>query len=99
MKEIRISVTEAARKFAACVKRVHAEGVTIVLLRHGSPVARIVPDRGGIATGRKLAEVLRKVDLSKEQAMAWYKDLQASRKSLSPARDKWHSDSPGSLAP
>ena len=89
MKEIRMSVTEAARHFADCVKRVHSEGVSIVLLRHGLPVARIVPDDKKRGTGKALAEALAKVDLPKEEAMVWHKELMAARRALMPARDKW----------
>src|SRR5438105_2910155 len=44
MKKLEISVTEAARNFADCVNRAHYQNVTFVLLRNGSPVARLVPD-------------------------------------------------------
>jgi prevent-host-death family protein len=88
MKET-ISVTEAARNFAECVNRAHYQDVTFVLLKNGKPVARIVPDGKKRYTSADLAKALTKVDLSEEEAKAWYKDLQAARKSLKPPRDKW----------
>ena len=91
MKEKTISVTEAARNFADCVNRAHYQDVTFVLLRNGSPIARIVPDGKRYKTNKELAEALTKVDLPEEEARAWYKDLQAARKSLRPAKDKWRS--------
>ncbi len=63
--------------------------MTFVLLKNGSPVARIVPNESKTCTGRELAEALRKVKLSTENAKAWYKDLQKGRKILKAPEDKW----------
>ena len=89
MKEEVISVTEAARNFADCVNRAHYQDVTFILLKNGSPIARIVPDGRKYRTGKELAEALAKVDLSEEDARAWYKDLETARKSLQPPKDRW----------
>jgi prevent-host-death family protein len=89
MKETVISVTEAARNFADCVNRAHYQGVTFVLTKNGTPVARLIPDEAKRSTGAKLAKVLAQVDLAEEEAKAWYKDLRSARKSLKPPRDKW----------
>jgi prevent-host-death family protein len=43
MKELVISVTQAARRFADCVNRVRYQGTSFVLHKNGVPVARIVP--------------------------------------------------------
>ncbi len=43
MKELVISVTQAARRFADCVNRVRYQGTSFVLQKNGIPVARIVP--------------------------------------------------------
>jgi prevent-host-death family protein len=43
MRELVISVTQAARKFADCINRVRYQGVSFVLNKNGVPVARIVP--------------------------------------------------------
>jgi antitoxin (DNA-binding transcriptional repressor) of toxin-antitoxin stability system len=75
-----ISVTEAARNFAECVNRAHCQNVTFVLLRNGLPVARIVPHGKGGCRGPELAEALAQVDLSKEEARAFHKDMRAARK-------------------
>ncbi len=91
MKEKPISLTEAARNFADCVNRAHYQDVTFVLLRNGSPIARIVPDGKTYKTNKELAEALAKVDLPEEEARAWYKDLQAARHALRPPKDKWRS--------
>jgi antitoxin (DNA-binding transcriptional repressor) of toxin-antitoxin stability system len=84
-----ISVTEAARNFADCVNRAHYQNVTFVLLRNGLPVARIVPDGKRGCTGPELAEALAEVDLSKEEARAFHKDLRAARKALRRPGDRW----------
>jgi antitoxin (DNA-binding transcriptional repressor) of toxin-antitoxin stability system len=84
-----ISVTEAARNFADCVNRAHYQNVTFVLLKSGSPVARIVPDGDKVCTGRDLASALAGAELSREEAIAWSRDLRRARKSLKPVSDKW----------
>jgi prevent-host-death family protein len=43
VKEVPISVTEAARNFADCVNRVRYQGASFLLEKNGVPVARIVP--------------------------------------------------------
>ena len=80
MKKTTISVTEAARNFADCVNRAHYQHVTFVLLKNGSPVARLVPDSEKVCLGRDLAAALAKADLSDPEAAAWRDDLQAARK-------------------
>ena len=89
MKKTVISVTEAARNFAECVNRVRYQKMTFVLLKNGTPVARLVPEQKESCTGRELAAALRKVDLSETEARAWHRDLMAARKALKPPKDKW----------
>ncbi len=89
MRKTSISVTEAARNFADCVNRAHYQNVTFVLLKNGSPVARLVPDSEKICVGRDLAEALAKTELLEAEAAAWHRDLQTGRKTLKPPADKW----------
>ncbi|HEV3307472.1 MAG TPA: hypothetical protein VGZ91_13625 [Candidatus Sulfotelmatobacter sp.] len=94
MKKTCISVTEAARNFADCVNRVRYQNVTFVLLKNGTPVARLIPDRLVAETNRsdsvrKLAAALREFDLSPEEAKAWHRDLRAARRTPKPPVDKW----------
>lgn len=84
MRKTTISVTEAARNFADCVNRAHYQNVTFILLKNGTPVARLVPDNEKVCTGRDLADALAKTDLSHEEAAAWHRDMRASRKTLKP---------------
>ena len=89
MKKTSISVTEAARNFADCVNRVRYQNMTFVLLKNGTPVARLVPAEEKVCTGRDLAEALREVEMSPENFRAWRKDLQRARKMLKPPVDRW----------
>lgn len=84
-----ISVTEAARNFADCVNRVHYQNMTFVLLKNGSPVARLVPDSEKVCLGRDLAEALRGLELPTDEAIAWNRDLRKARKTLQPPVDRW----------
>jgi prevent-host-death family protein len=43
MRELVISVTQAARRFADCINRVRYQNTSFVLHKNGVPVARIVP--------------------------------------------------------
>jgi antitoxin (DNA-binding transcriptional repressor) of toxin-antitoxin stability system len=89
MRKTSISVTDAARNFADCVNRAHYQNVTFVLLKNGSPVARLVPDNEKVCTGRNLAEALAKTELPEVEARAWRRDLQTARKTLKAPADKW----------
>src|SRR5215831_5101476 len=83
MKRRTISVTEAARNLAECINRAHYQNITFVLLKNGSPVARLGPDtEGRVCAGRDLAEALAEVELPESEAKAWRRDLAAARKTL-----------------
>jgi antitoxin (DNA-binding transcriptional repressor) of toxin-antitoxin stability system len=89
VKTTTISVTGAARNFAECVNRVRYQSMTFVLLKNGSPVARLVPDGENVRSGRDLAEALGEVHLPANEAKTWRRDLQKARKALKPPIDKW----------
>jgi prevent-host-death family protein len=89
MKETTISVTEAARNFADCVNRVRYQGLTIILLKNGRPVARLVPEGKKSGSAQKLAAALRKFNLTPKEARAWQRDLRAGHRILKPPVDKW----------
>ena len=82
-------MTEAARNFADCVNRAHYQNVTFVLLKNGSPFARLVPDSEKVCAGNDLAHVLGAADLSNDEARAWRRDVEAARKTVKPPVDKW----------
>ena len=89
MRKTTISVTDAARNFADCVNRAHYQNVTFVLLKNGSPVARLVPDSEKVCAGRDLALVLAKTELPEDEAAAWHRDLHTARNTLKTPADKW----------
>jgi len=89
MRRTAISVTDAARNFADCVNRAHYQNVTFVLLKNGSPVARLIPDSERVCSGRDLAEALAKAGLSHKEASTWHRDLKIGRKTLKSPADKW----------
>ena len=76
MRKRTISVTEAARNFADCVHRAHYQNVTFVLLKNGSPVARLVRDNAKVCAGRALAEALAKTALTGAATAAWHRDFE-----------------------
>lgn len=84
-----ISVTEAARNFADCVNRAHYQNVTFVLLKNGSPFARLVPDGEKKCTGRDLARAIGRLELPEDEAKSWRRDLHKARKVLKAPADKW----------
>jgi hypothetical protein len=71
------------------VNRVHYQNMSFVLLKNGTPVARLVPEKEKTCLGRDLAEVLRNLDLPTGEAVAWNRDLKKARESLKPQADKW----------
>jgi antitoxin (DNA-binding transcriptional repressor) of toxin-antitoxin stability system len=84
-----ISVTEAARNFADCVNRAHYQNVTFVLLKNGSPFARLAPENEKVCLGRDLADALAKSGLPADEARAWYRELQRARKRLKAQAERW----------
>jgi antitoxin (DNA-binding transcriptional repressor) of toxin-antitoxin stability system len=90
VKKVSISVTDAARNFADCVNRARYQNVTFVLLKNGSPVARLVPEQHEkVCLGRDLAEALAGIELLEGEARSWRRDLSAARKTLRAPVDKW----------
>src|ERR1017187_3804894 len=80
MKELTISVTVAARRFADCINRVRYQGTSFILHKNGVPVARIVP--GGSIPGRDLEQLavalreVREADLQKGEAGAMSREVE-----------------------
>jgi len=89
MKKTCISVTEAARNFAECVNLVRYQNMTFVLLRNGSPVARLVPPEEKSSKGADLARALARITLSPADAAAWRGDLRKGRKSIRKPVSRW----------
>jgi antitoxin (DNA-binding transcriptional repressor) of toxin-antitoxin stability system len=88
-----ISVTEASRNFADCVNRARYQGTTFLLLRGGTPVARIEPAAREPKKGTELADALEKavegLHLGEEEATSWLHDLEQARGSLQTQVRPW----------
>lgn len=86
----RLSVTEAARNFADLVNRAYYRQETTVLIKNGVPVAHIAPVT---PTGTPAREALerwqRRHRLSREEADAFARDIEAARATIPPLRDPW----------
>jgi len=89
MKQTTISVTEAARNFAECVNLVRYQNVSFVLLRNGSPAARLVPAEEKQGRGADLARALSRTGLPAAEASAWHRDLGEARRSTGTPASKW----------
>jgi prevent-host-death family protein len=95
MKVVSISVTDAARNFSDVVNRVRYQQTSFVLLKSGKAVARIVPEVPRLTKGRELAsalrEALKETHLTPNDAKAWLRDLEESRREDRPPVAKWPS--------
>ncbi len=89
MAKTTISVTDAARNFADYVNRAHYQKATFVLLKNGSPFARLGPENEKVCLGRELAEALAETTLPADEAKAWRRDLHRARTALKAPTDKW----------
>ncbi len=86
----RLSVTEAARNFADLVNRAYYRQETTVLLKNGVPVAHIAPvSPTGIPAREALARWKARPRLTREEADAWARDIEAGLAALPPLRDPW----------
>jgi antitoxin (DNA-binding transcriptional repressor) of toxin-antitoxin stability system len=88
-----ISVTEASRNFSDCVNRARYQGTSFVLLKGGSPVARIEPAQAQPKRGRELAaafvEAAEDVHVGEEEATSWLHDLEQARGAMQPQGRPW----------
>jgi prevent-host-death family protein len=53
----RLTATDAARRFSELLDAVERRGESFLVVRHGTPVARIEP--AGAANGKRVKEILR----------------------------------------
>ncbi len=81
--ETTLTVTEAARRFSDLINRVVYRGDTAVLVRNGTVVARIVPERRRETNGIDLALALESAPrLSPEEAASFADDIEAGRSEM-----------------
>ncbi len=93
MDPVPISVTEASRNFSDCVNRARYQGTSFVLLKGGTPVARIEPAEAQPKRGRELAaafvEAVEDVHVGEEEATAWLHDLEQARGAMQTQGRPW----------
>ncbi len=93
MDPVPISVTDASRNFSDCVNRARYQGTSFVLLKGGTPVARIEPAEAQPKRGRELAAAFVKavedVHVGEEEATSWLHDLEQSRGAMQPQGRPW----------
>ena len=82
-------MTEAARNFAEYINRVRYQETTFLLLKNGTPVARLVPVHETVCTGRDLLEALTGTHLPSGEAESWRQDLEDARRTLKKPVGKW----------
>lgn len=84
-----MTVTEAARNFSELVSRIHYQGGTTILVKGGKPMVKLSPATRP-KTGRELAALWPdRPALSPEEATSFERDLNNSRRRLSPVASKW----------
>lgn len=78
-----LSATDAARRFSEVLDRVEQNGESVVIVRHGRPVATIGP--AGAGTGKALKEALRANPVDAD----WMDEYLKLRKLIGPPQDRW----------
>ena len=85
-----MSVTEAARNFSDVINRAHYRRESVLLLKNGQPVARIVPAQPSAVTGAELAKMWENMPhLDKGDAAQFEQELKAARKSVRKVKSPW----------
>ena len=86
----RLTVTEAARRFADLVNRAFYRQETTVLIKNGVPVAHIAPvTPTGIPASEALARWRLAPRLGRKEAEAMAREIESGRAALPPLRDRW----------
>lgn len=89
MKEITLSVTDAARGFSDLINRVRYRGESATLTKNGLAVARVVPVVRPL-TGSELAKLWKEgPHLSKKDADAFARDLKKGLQFLKSVVSPW----------
>ena len=90
MSERSLTVTEASRSFSKLVSRVQSRRASLLILKRGKPVARLVPLALKNNTTKDLASVWpRLAHLTPEDAAQFDRDITAARASLAPLKPAW----------
>ncbi len=90
MNERTLTVTEAARNFADLINRVYYRHESALLLKNGTPVARIVPVQPVRRTAAEIAALWDNLPhLTPEEAESFARDIEQARRELPPLQDPW----------
>jgi len=90
MSERSMTVTEASRCFSKLVSRVQSGGASLLILKRGKPVARIVPAALNKKTTKGMASSWPLLaHLTPEDAEQFGRDIAAARASLPALRPAW----------
>ncbi len=84
-----LTVTEAARNLAACLKQVYHEHESFELVKNGIPYAHLVPINGTSCDTHELAEDLVAIKLSIEDRRAIASAVRTGRKHVKPLNNPW----------
>ncbi len=82
-----LTVTEAAKNLAACLKRVYHRPESFELVKHGIPYAHLVPINGTSCNTHELAVDLTAVKLSLEDRRALASAVRKGRKYVKPLKN------------
>jgi antitoxin (DNA-binding transcriptional repressor) of toxin-antitoxin stability system len=90
VKELAISVEDAARDFRQVLARIENEGEPTVVFRAGKPVARIVPFPPTATYCAELAARWENIErLPPEEAEVFARDIEDARKNLPLPKSRW----------
>jgi len=85
-----MTVTEASRSFSKLVNRVQSRRASLLIVRRGKPVARIVPLALSNKTTKDLAAAWPRLPhLNPKDAAQFGRDIAAARASLPPLKSAW----------
>ena len=84
-----LTVTEAARNLADCLDRVYLKHESFELVKHGVPVAHLVPANGTGCNTHELADDLMGAELNAEDRLALASAIRKGRKQLRLLKNPW----------
>lgn len=84
-----LTVTEAAKNFAECLKSVYLNHESFELVKHGVAYAHLVPASGASCNSHEFAEDVDKAGLSPDDRRALASTVAKGRKVLKALKNPW----------
>jgi hypothetical protein len=84
-----LSMTEACKRFSACVNRVYSRKESFAIVKLGVPHALLVPAPVRGCNSHELADDLAKASLSIEDKRAVAAAVRKGREALKPLKNPW----------